>query len=311
MFEDFYKKCFEDLTPVEMVGEYWLKREDKFSPFEKDGANGSKLRQLIWLIKTALEEGKNGVSAGAVSASPQHLMVARVCEYLNIPCTVVCGVKDVDKFPMLSLAKKHRANFLLTNIGYAAALQSKAFKLREQESYKNYFALETNITLSEKLNSPEKIREFHKIGAEQVKNIPDFIDSIVLPCGSCNSAVSVLYGLYLHKKINIKKVYLMGIGSFGSSNINYIIKRLNIIDPESTKYLSEINVEKEGMVNLKYHNLNGEKFCVYADEMPFKVDGFEFHPRYEGKIMNYIKQKDLIKDLEHTLFWVVGSEPKN
>jgi hypothetical protein len=48
--------------------------------------------------------------------------------------------------------------------------------------------------------------------------------------------------------------------------------------------------------------------------MPFSHNGLTFHPRYEGKCGNYIKDnlaafRPYIN--EKTLFWIVGSEPKS
>lgn len=306
-----FENCFTELTPIQKIKYLWFKREDLFAPLGENGINGSKLRQLVWLLQNAKNIGCKGVLEGAVSASPQHPMCAAVCKYLGLICNSIVGVKSIEKFPMLLLAKKYGAIFHFTNIGYAKALQAKAFALQKMDIYKNYFVLETNITLSEKLNPVERIREFHKIGAFQVQNLPNDIDNLILPCGSCNSAVSVLYGIYLYQK-KVKNIILMGIGSYGSQNIQYVIDRLRLIEPNAPKIFSEINKSENNKILLIYYNLNGSGFCKYSDKMSFNYGGIEMHPTYEGKIMNYVEKKGLWDYLinDHSLFWIVGSEPR-
>ena len=75
------------------------------------------------------------------------------------------------------------AQFRSFNPGYAATLNSKAEQLSSGE-LAGYFHLETNITLDEKKNPAEKIEAFHKVGSAQVQNIPDHIETIIIPAGS-------------------------------------------------------------------------------------------------------------------------------
>lgn len=298
-----------ELTPVELVNGLYFKREDKFQPLGVGGINGSKLRQLIWLFAT--KRNAKGVLAGAVSNSPQHLMVSAVAKLFDMPCSLITGAKDLDKFPMLRLAKNYGAEFEFSKVGYAQTLQAKAFALQKEEKYKDYFVVETNITMSEKLNSTDEIRSFHSIGAMQVQNIPEDVTTLVLPCGSCNSAVSVLYGIWKYGKKHIDEIYLMGIGSYGSKDINYIYKRLGSFAPEALTMFSEIDRPEVGKTKMIHFNLNGEGYCKYEDMMPYSWEDIEFHPRYEGKIMNYISEKGMLGYMMYkkALFWIVGSAP--
>jgi 1-aminocyclopropane-1-carboxylate deaminase/D-cysteine desulfhydrase-like pyridoxal-dependent ACC family enzyme len=300
-----WESYLRELTPVEKIGGMWFKREDKFSPNGVGSINGSKLRQLIHLISGAYAKGATGILSGSVTGSPQHLMTAIVAAHYGLPCTLVCNTHNIEKYPMLNLAKKYGVTFEYSKVGYAKTLESKAFQLQKTEKYKNYFVIEMNITASEKLNTSKTIREFHEIGAWQVRNIPQTVHTLIIPCGSCNSVTSILYGLYLHKINWVKNVVLCGIGNTGSKDISYINKRLGIIDTEAKDYF-------ENNINVDYYNLNGEGFCKYEDLMPFNYHGLELHPRYEGKIFNYFLAKGLqhLYNKDNTMFWVVGSEPK-
>ena len=213
----------------------------------------------------------------------------------------------------MSMAEELGAKFHVTNIGYAKALQSISFKLAER--LHNHEVLETNITVDERLNPPSRIEAFHRIGAEQVRNIPNDVETIIIPCGSCNSVVSILYGIGLFKPKRLKNIVLMGIGNNGSNNLDYIPRRLSIIS--AVKNLNLNSLFKfdgdTGKYSIFHYNLNGSGFCTYSDLMPYNHAGLEFHPRYEGKCMNYINMnKEMFSQFwtPKTLFWVVGNEPK-
>lgn len=300
----YWDNLLYDMTPVEKVSNMWFKREDEFCPMGYGGINGSKLRQLIWLISNAKNTGAKGVLSGSVTGSPQHIMTAAVAKHYGLPCILVANTTNIDKYPMLKLSKEYGAEFRYSSVGYAKTLESKAFQLQKEDKYKDYYVIEMNISASEKRNTATQIRKFHEVGAWQVRNIPKEVDTLIIPCGSCNSVTSILYGLYLHEIHWVKKIILMGIGNIGSKNINYIYERLDIINKEARNYALGLNT--------KYYNLNGEGFCKYEDLMPFSYHEIEFHPRYEGKIMTYLSAKELSPTLCNgkTLFWIVGSEPK-
>jgi 1-aminocyclopropane-1-carboxylate deaminase/D-cysteine desulfhydrase-like pyridoxal-dependent ACC family enzyme len=288
-----------NLTPVEKVGAMYFKREDLFAPLGYGGINGSKLRQLYWLIN---EYRKNnnplGVVSGAVSGSPQHIMAAAICKQYGLEYIGVVGGNTKEN-RKLNLAKDHGASFIESKCGYAKSLNSFAEKLCATV-YKGYFHLETNIVVNAPNNNVERIQAFHSIGAAQVQNIPENIDTLILPCGSATSSISVFYGLYKYRKFNIKKVVLMGIGSIGSRDINFINERLFLMAAPRMQQQFEI----------VHYNLNGTGYCTYEDLMPAHYEGIEFHPRYEGKCINYLLQFHPEHFNEHTLFWIVGSEAK-
>lgn len=61
------------------------------------------------------------------------------------------------------------------------------------------------------------------------------------------------------------------------------------------------------------HKMVDEGYCTYEDMMPYNHQQLALHPRYEGKVMNYIKDnlprfRSLMN--EKTLFWIIGSMPQ-
>lgn len=289
-----------ELTPVEHIGNLWFKRGDKFSPQCDGGVNGDKLRLLSFLVKKAKDAGARGIIAGAVSGSPQSVMCSVVAKNYGLPYVSVVGTKEIEKYPMLKLAQSYGATFEHSNVGYAKCLESKAFALSKTEKYKDYHVIQTNITLSEKLNTPEEIKAFHAIGAAQVQNLPDSVDTIIIPCGSLNSCVSILYGIFLYKKTNIKHIYLMGIGSLGSKDIGYARRRLAGFEPKAEEIFSQFEIH--------YHNTYGEGGYKYEDEIDCEYNGIKFHKRYEAKVFQYLIDKNILPALEwgNSLFWVIG-----
>lgn len=325
-----------DLTPVEKIEKTFFKREDKFAPLGYGGINGSKLRQCIWLVNEYVKNSKNpvGVISGTSVKSPQLPMGSAVAEHYGLKSIHVIGATKpsiAHKHENVSMATWFKAKFFVNpKIAYNPVLQRKIKELLEKdESLKDYFYLEYGITLDHKINSDKKVEQFHFIGSEQVKNIPEHIENLIIPAGSCNSCTSILYGLARFTPKNLKNVYLIGIGP---NKIDFIEERLDIIEKVSgvytkpynrlyhnspdiqQKYESNLfnfyNKNVDYNYNLHHYDLHTTKYVDYQDEMEYNYGDIELHPTYEGKVMTYVMEKmpDIIN--ENTMFWIVGSKPR-
>jgi 1-aminocyclopropane-1-carboxylate deaminase/D-cysteine desulfhydrase-like pyridoxal-dependent ACC family enzyme len=290
-----------ELTPVEKIGDLYFKREDKFLPDGPRSINGTKLRQLIWLVghQVAITPNIKGIIYGTVTGSPQHAYSAWVANHYGLDCIGVISAIDIDKYKNLKYAEQNGVEFIYSKVGYAKTLEAKAFQL-QKEHYPDYYLTETNIVVNNKRNNPQIVRRFHNVGAVQAANIPDHIETLIIPCGSGTSTISILYGLYLNKPKNLKKIVLMGIGNVGSNNIGFIWKRLDYIDPFIKMYLREFD--------FVHYNLNGTGYCKYEQLFKEQYNGVVFHPRYEAKCWRYLKEyhPELLND--KTLFWIIGSD---
>lgn len=301
-----------DLTPVEFVDGMHFKRDDKFAPLGYGNINGAKLRQAVWLVdRWVKEKGIKGVVSGSVSQSPQHAFIAEICRHYGLGCVITHSKKKVEDSPYLYRAQRIGAKLVYSKVGYAKTLGAMARKMLKV--LPNHEYLETNITLEESVNHISDIEAFHAVGAEQVRNIPKHVNHLVIPCGSCNSSTSILYGLLKYPQPQLKSITLMGIGNHGSNNIYYIRERLNKI----AKYkgldvagMFDWSFEgKKGFRHKVYHeNLNGSGYCTYADEFPGRAGAIEFHPRYEGKVIRYMRHKTPHLWKDTTLFWIVGGK---
>ena len=285
-----------DITPVECIGGIWWKRDDKFAPLGYGNINGSKLRQLIWLFS---QQKYPGVVSGAVTGSPQLPMVAACAKHWNIPCVQFTGGKG----EMVTAGEKFGAETRLVNPGYAATLNANARKLAAS---KEWLHIETNITLEHRINPAERIEAFHRVGSEQVKNIPDHIEHLLIPAGSCNSLTSILYGLGRFRPKSLRTVHLFRIMGNVAKHQKWTNERLDIIRKVTGEELS---------LPYKFveHDLVDGGYTTYKDMKPYSYGGIAFHPRYEGKCLNYIKEnlahfRSQLND--NSLFWIIGSQPQ-
>lgn len=275
-----------DLTPVEKIGDLWFKREDKFSPDSVH--NGSKFRQLIWLFSRAKFPG---VVSGAVTGSPQLPMVAACAKHYGLMCVQFTGARK----NMALAGEKLGAKTILVNPGYAPLLNQRA---KGYAAKHGWLRIETNITVTA---SGAEIEAFHRVGSEQVRNFPSHIETLIIPAGSRNSAVSILYGLHRYPPERLKQIIFMHINK-------------NLAKHEETMWE---RLKTCGVGTLPYHfetyDVFADGYTNYAKLMPFTYKTLVAHPRYEGKCFNYIKDHLAVfrpSLNERTLFWIVGSEPK-
>ena len=164
--------------------------------------------------------------------------------------------------------------------------------------------LEYGVTLDHTKHSAERIEQFHRIGAEQVRNIPE-CDALIVPSGSCNSLTSVLYGLALYKP-SIKKLILIEIGP---SRRKWVYERMAVIQNS----MEGLKTDVLGVFDkypIEYHDLHGSKYVTYQDTMDYTHADIEFHPRYEGKVMTYISRRQPSLLNEDNLFWIIGAKSK-
>ena len=95
-----------DLTPVEEVDGLVFKREDKYAPLGYGCINGSKLRQLVWLVNGySLNGGIGGLISGASVHSPQLSMGTAVANHFGLPSTHVIGATTQNHLSGISMSR--------------------------------------------------------------------------------------------------------------------------------------------------------------------------------------------------------------
>jgi len=281
-----------NLTDVENHRGIWFKRDDYFAPLGYAGPNGSKCRQLIWYM-TRNAKGKTHVLTGASVQSPQISMSAVVGAHLGLKTRVVVYSKPhtVMSHDNPRIAAGFGAHFEYANAPYNPVLQRMVTSLEQETS----LVVNYGITIDHKKH-PEDVLGFHQIGANQTKNIPAEVKTLIMPAGSCNSLCSVLLGLSQDPK-NVEKLYTVGIGP---SKWEWIRERAAImgIDVDNLPF------------EWKHHSLHDTKYAKYTDKFNGEnFDGIDFHPTYEAKIWRFLKSTNQLDYDDSTLFWIVGSTP--
>ncbi|AUR97898.1 tryptophan synthase beta subunit-like PLP-dependent enzyme [Vibrio phage 1.244.A._10N.261.54.C3] len=331
-----------DQTPVELHEhegrKMWFKREDLFAPLGAGGINGSKLRQALYLMEQHLANGGSpDVASASVIGSPQLFMSAALAKHFGGKTWSVLGVTTPDKcikHEMIKSASWFGVEWSFCGSGFNSALQPFCLELKDKFCPKGLY-VQYGITLDHKVESAKAIADFHKVGGHQVKNIPDHIETLVLPFGSANSATSFFTGLAMYPKPNLKKIVLIGIGP---NKLEWLDKRLSMIGEElnlphitawSKNYFDNRDLEMdtkpktrrlfggetakpkiEPLFEVEHHDLHSTKYYTYNDLIPASWDDIEMHPRYEGKVLTYLQDHLPHHIHEKSLFWIVGSYPR-
>lgn len=292
------------LTPVQDEGGTWYKREDYFAPLGYGGINGAKLRQLIGLLAPQVEA--QGVLTGCSVLSPQASMTALVGLHYGLPVTIVLGAttaRTATRHENIAIADAAGASFYYAPVAYNPALQRTVDDLAKEPEYRGYYKLAYAITAPPEASDDEVVA-FHELGANQVRNLPPGARTLVMAAGSCNSSVSVLYGLARARPAKLERVVLVAVGPSREAWMAdrfEAIRRATGID--TAAYLDELQVER--------HDLHGSGFASYSDRMPWREAGINFHPTYEGKMMRYLRTVMPPGYVgADALFWIVGSEPR-
>lgn len=289
-WEDYLKV----LTPFENRAGVWFKREDYFAPLGYGGPNGSKLRQLIWLVNRGLE-GKTTVLSGASVKSPQLSMSSIVAKHFGLKTELVIGATTPEAaatHPNVQIAARFGARFNIVKVAYNPFLQKTVHQRRRPDT----LIVEYGITLDHDKVPAQDIKDFHLQGARQVENLPEGVETLVMPAGSCNSLVSVMLGLHLFKP-PIKVLRTLGIGP---DKVEWVKRRLRILGvaPNFLRY------------EWQHTNLFDLGFCTYQMEMPETQCGIDFHPTYEGKIIRWMGKNEPMSRDGKTVFWIVGAQPR-
>lgn len=316
-------------TPVEALRGRWYKREDYFAPLGYGGINGSKLRQLIWLLSEYRRQGGSaGVITGASVLSPQLSMAALCARHFDLPIEIVLGGTRPDtaiRHENVAIAALAGAQFTYARVGYNPTLQRAVARMSESDGCRGYYRLHYGITTPDQADA-QAVARFHHVGAFQVSNVPPQVEHLIMPAGSCNSCVSVLLGVALYRPQSLRRITLIGIGP---TRLDWIERRLSQI-AEATgidagallrpRFHDHPDLEASmfnhsGPIELEHFDLHSTRRFTYQDRARADLDGIDFHPTYEAKCVTFMReQHDAFQGFwagdGKALFWIVGSQPR-
>lgn len=268
------------LTPVENHDGMYFKRDDLFKPFQDIPLSGGKVRQCLSLLALKYdyikENCNNSVVTGTGMTSPQGIIVTKCANYFEMKSCIFIGNTKPESI---------RKNTLMMNVlyqggrlnydskqGFEVALNA-TIKRTQPEAYHIKFGINAQ-------EAPEAI-----IGStsNQVQNIPDELDYIIVPCGSCIMLSGILLGI---KKYGKRVKNIVGIQIAGYDRTGTIQ-----------------NLIKEDLP----YNLLLSKDYPYSRKVKRVVDGILLDPLYEAKAYDYM-MKYMLNDInkKKVLFWIVG-----
>lgn len=275
-----------------------------------------------YLISAAAARGARGVVTGASVLSPQVSMTALVARHFGLPSRIVLGATNLSsalRHPNVAIAALAGAEFHFAPVAYNPALQRSVAELGAELG--DWYRLPYAITTPEGAPA-EEVEAFHAISAAQVANLPPEVESITMTAGSCNSCVSVLYGVARYRPESLRRVTLLGVGP---TRLAWIENRLTALESVSglsirsqfrRRYHHGPAPESSPSApwELEHFDLHSTRFAAYQDRMPFALDGIDFHPTYEGKALSYMDRRrsrfpGWWAGSGADLFWIVGSAP--
>lgn len=249
-------------TPVEKHGNFYIKRDDLFSVY---GATGAKARNVINIIKSKQKEGvKHFVTAGS-RQSAQCRIVSTICNTLGLRCTVFMP-RGADTKTIKAIRTHEKTKLIRVNAGYNNVLASNAKRFcgLHFDTFYIPFGME--------------FMDAVLTTAEQVKNIPMDVTTIIVPVGSGINFCGIAHGI---EKLN-RKIHLVGI-TVGKDPKNILEKYLPPFFNSYTLIKSQVD---------------------YGTEVDYTVCGIELDKIYEAKCGSVIS--NYIKNAVPFCFWIVG-----
>lgn len=272
------------LTPCELYDGLWYKRDDLFMPFDDVPLSGGKVRQAMCLLGPKAETIRDLYGATVLTAtgvhSPQGLIIARVAYEYGLRTVLFVGATTEMK------ALKHRMLRTATRfccaldcsarVAYETSLQSAIERWRRDQGHGLAgYVVKFGINLHD---APGAI-----LGstAEQARNVPTSVDTVVIPVGAGITAAGILLGLKMYAPW-VKRVVLVQIAGYDRR--------------------SEVNAIAQG---LRYEWHASDRYAYSYELRRSVAKSFALDPIYEAKAHEYMVER-LHLTTSNCLFWVVG-----
>lgn len=292
-----WSEWLEDLTPVEVIDGVWVKREDAFAPLGFGGINGSKLRGLIMMMSSF----DSRVVTAASVRSPQHGMTAAVAAHLSMPCLNIVGAtnpRSAAKHVQPQIAARFGAQFEFIGGAYNSSLQPRA----KQRAFEIRAAVVPYGITPE----PFEHERFHSLGGLQTVNLPD-VGTLIVPTGSCNSLLSVLYGLHHNPRpTSLRRVVCVGIGP---EKIKMTWERMGRLGIQGGyRYNAETCLKRDPIARNYLELVYVDAFQEYSYDqlVKQKLGDLVLHPTYEAKVVRYLRDHHPHLLSLDSCLWIVG-----
>lgn len=253
--DEIRERLTEESTPVQKVGNIWLKRDDLFSV---NGSRGGKARSCAAICERGIKDGYKGFVTAGSKKSPQVQIVSFLAKMWGVPFRA--HIPSGEYGYEIEVAKANGAEIVQHKAGYNNVIIARA---REDAEEKGYLEIPFGMECEEAI---------YQTGA-QVKSIKDIdFKRLVIPLGSGMSLSGVLWGMEVFK-ID-KPVLAVQVGAKYE-------KRLDKWAPVWWKDENYLKIVKS---KYKYHD-------YYPNN---EVEGVLLDPIYEAKCLDFIEDGDLL-----------------
>lgn len=242
------------VTPIEWVGNVWLKRDDKFAI---GGSRGGKVRTCLRLAVEAQARGATVLVTAGSRQSPQVNIVATIAATLGMAAE--CHVPEGDMTPELEAAVAQGATLVRHKPGYNSVIVARARESARRPGYAEIpFGMETPLAVD--------------CTKWQVANVPlDKVRRLVVPVGSGMTLAGVLAGLALREYGGAPEVVGVVVGADPTD-------RLDRYAPEWRKRCQLVRSD------LDYH--------THAPTT--RIGDVDLDPVYEAKCLPFLEDGDLL-----------------
>jgi 1-aminocyclopropane-1-carboxylate deaminase/D-cysteine desulfhydrase-like pyridoxal-dependent ACC family enzyme len=271
----------DELMPVEEHAGVLFKRDDLYRPFDDLPVSGGKIRQCLALVLRRLDEIRRDYDSTIATAasvhSPQAAIVARIAKEFDLRCIIGHGAKR----PLDHKAMRECADFgaelvqLTTANSYNTVLYGK---LAELQKSRNFF------TINFGYNQQTDAHAIIDTVAQQARNLPSDMRSLIINVGSGVSANAILCGVDYHWRGDVFKLDVHLIQPFGYRR------------------------RTRGLICHSFDYWEGD--YDYAKRLQLKVGDIELDEIYESKAFDYAEQHlfgRLIDDARKCVFWLIGN----
>ncbi len=269
---------YEGITPVERMGNYWVKREDIAYWSSLDYPSGSKVRQYMSMMPPACDgECENGKCpntspclVGCSANSAMAIYVAAAAKQSGRTGIIYTAARKV-RTDGIKYAEDMGAEIVEVKPGYLSLIRARA-KARAIE-------LGSVVKWSPQAAIEDTIR--------QCDNIPEGVKRIVVPTGSGLTAAGVLSGLSHRTDLTIVVV-----ATSQMSQPELIIKKAHFADKK------RFDLTRTIWPSLLFIPPTTEYDQHEIEALP---DGTPLDPWYSAKAFKYLQEGDL--------FWPPGLRP--
>ena len=274
--EEHFHTWINELTPIEEHKGYLVKRDDLFN---LGGVSGGKVRQCSKLVYDNIDHIQNDCNGGILTAagipSPQSCITSAVAKYFGLKCLITIPhypdhIRDSYRVNA-SLSQKFGAKVYGVGNPNISGPELDAKKLVGETGY---------FQIKFGMNGKQVMETI----AQQVKNIPDCVETVVGIAGSGLSMLGVALGCKLYNK-NVKTIHPVALSSYVYKNKKMWYDRLSPND-----------------------KFDGD-FKVVQSEYPYqhklKLDeSLPLDQTYEAKAWDWMVKN--LEPSEMVLFWDVG-----